>query len=197
MVRIRPVIFGLCWLLSLGTLLAQAPKIDDIYLRYQSEWNFRRLANYFGAHQPKFRYALYRTDASCKNGPYFILLLNHSLENFPEGSSVRLEYYIARRPELQVVEFPLAELQGECAHSKEIWIGLTDSQHRGLSTKDILAWRFQWKDKNGQSIYDYKSFLFQERLPVEHSLSVKPEKAPYEENISEDTPKEEIKASVP
>lgn len=195
--RIRSIIFGFCWFLSLGTLLAQAPKIDDIYLRYQSGWNFRRLAHYFGAHQPKFRYALYRTDDSCPNGPYFILLLNHSLGDFPEGTSVRLEYYLARQPELQVVEFPLADLSGECVHSKEIWIGLTDTQHRGLSTKDILAWRFQWKDKNGQSIYDYKSFLFQERLPVIPSLSDESEKNPPSEIASKDSSNQEIKASVP
>jgi hypothetical protein len=142
-------------LLFLLPLELRGERIQSVLCEHFRGDDFQRLSQYFSRKEPKFRHRLCRSDASQREGLYFIALLNRRprLDN----ARVELELWLAGESHAHRLSLPLGAGKWP---SRELWVGLSDGEHRHLRPSDVLAWRLALCS-GGDVVCERKSFLFQ------------------------------------
>lgn len=130
--------------------------IVDIKPRYIDDESFKRVSEYLTGKENRGKRIIMRTDASQRDGFYFVLILDEKIRDLPAGTYIEGEFYTPKSKDKQVHSF---NLPAKLSRSKEIFIGLTGEDW--ISEDDVpAAWRFTIKSSNGDVLATRKSYLW-------------------------------------
>jgi hypothetical protein len=139
--------------------------IRDVFLERHSADDFRRLSQCFSSQPPRPRHTTIRTDDAVHEGLYAVLFLNHSTENLPIGTTFLWEFLLDGEPKGFGV---FGAIGNERGRGRELWIGLTDDEHRHLTSQKMVAWKITLF-VDGKTICSRKSFLFPEQREAKYT----------------------------
>lgn len=138
---------GWDWPLKLGHVEIVSRGVND----------FKKIQHFFYSEDPRPQWLVLRTDPDVHAGVYFESSFNHSPENFPPGSCLKLRYITKNTP-TAVKVYTLAI---PAVPQWRVLIGLTDKACGVQHPYDIFAWCMGVYDAHGSLLAEKKSFLWE------------------------------------
>jgi hypothetical protein len=139
---------------------ASATTIKAVTERPYTQDQMKTLGEYFGYPEHCGHRTYLRTDESYRGGLYLIADLDTPVSAFPQDTKVVLDIIRTSDGKLVTQTLELSKAFGN--KGKALYIGLTDKDNRD---DKLLAWRITLTDKDGKTIAESHSFLW--NLPQE------------------------------
>jgi hypothetical protein len=143
--------------LLLGTLPVAAVTIRDAYSRPMQEGQFQLLREFFTGEESTGNRLVLRTEASQREGQYFVLRLDTRLEELPPGAEFVVE--VVSTEAVAPVTHTFILPGEEKPRARQVLLGLTGDAWPGEEAK-ALAWRVRI-DAGGATLAEWKSFLWE------------------------------------
>ena len=134
--------------------LAQA--VEILYSKHRDDDSFKRISEHFTGKENAGRYALFRTDATQRDG-YYVALKREDSDPMDRVASLRIQYVRPGSMEIESQTLSTGSIQ-----KKRILVGLTDS-HWSQSSTIPTAWKIDFIDAQGKSLFHSQSFLWEAR----------------------------------
>lgn len=140
-----------------ATPLAAAPEIERVTTRLFGRDEFVGLIEYFTGEEHPGSRTIVRSDATRREGYYFVLELDAPVADLPPGASVALEIIPADTGDVVRLALPVPP---SARHGYVLMVGLTDARW-AQSPSPLLAWRVALLDPSGAEISSEQSFLWE------------------------------------
>jgi hypothetical protein len=143
----------------LATSAAEALSLRLSFPRFLEDADNVRLAEFFDQKPLHQTRATVYSDASSRQGYFFVAELDTALDTLPEGAQAQLEAYFAGDASPRVQKFDLKSV----AHNQSsvLYLGLTSPEYRDKDkTPRILAWRISLLDTNAKTLAQAQSKLW-------------------------------------
>jgi len=132
-------------------------EISDISPRFIPEATFKRIHEYRTGAEYQGGRVIVRTDPQVRDGFYFVLTLDTKLNQLPQGTVIKGEFYTPDATE--PVEY-VFNLPAKRPRTKEIFLGLTGEAWTHGSSVKPSAWRFTVTGPDNQQFAQKKSYLW-------------------------------------
>lgn len=134
-------------------------KIDTLSFQYRTEDSFKGIIETFT--QKKFTGGrlFLRTNPDVREGVYFILSFDYSVNRIPAGSTVKVSYITNLDPKEQMVEWTIPTVEHSLAFQNELYLGITGDKKYSSLTK-LIAWKVDIINPDGQTIATKHSFAW-------------------------------------
>ncbi len=143
-------------LLALLTLAASAhAELTIVSTKHRDAGSFKRVAEFLTGKHSDGRYAVYRSDASSRDG-FYISLLASDRSTLAQVAKVRVQFVRSGTQETDSFEAPVDSLK-----KKRILVGLTGSEWQESGNHPV-AWKIDLLDAAGTSLDSAQSFLWSE-----------------------------------
>lgn len=152
--------------LAAGILVAHGlagVSVKSAYSREMGAEDFERISEFFTGQENTSGRLILRSQPDSRDGIYFILLLDTPAASLPAGSVFKGEVIRSDR------SLPLAfewKVPAQAKSGKEVLLGLTGADWNSEAI-NATAWRITLVDANGNSLAEFKSYLWQ--LPAQAS----------------------------
>ena len=134
-------------------------EIKEVLPRYMQEAQFKRIKEYQTGAENTGKRMIVRTDPKIRDGYYFALLLDTTLNKLPQGTKVVGEFYTAVSPEKQEMVFILPTKRTK---TKTLFLGLTGEAWPYAGGEQVpSAWKFTIIDPNEAVLGSYQSYLWE------------------------------------
>ncbi len=134
-------------------------EIKNASVRFYDEREFTRLPEFFHGDEVSTSRLIIRTYPEERVGLYILLWLDENIETLPAGSKAELLIFTSESREMETYTFALG---GTPQDTRRIWLGLTGEDWSG-ENEYPLAWKVTISDPNGQTLAEFKSFLWEMR----------------------------------
>lgn len=148
----------------LSTLTYADAWIDKVQVRYKPEETFKRISEYFTGKENQGNRLIVRIPNDERAGLYWIIQLDQSVKNLPEGAQLRIDFFRQGSATVESRTYPLSNKRDV----KTIFAGITGNDWKAEDPKPT-AWRLEVLDKDGQALDTKQSYLW--RYPQEESAN--------------------------
>ncbi len=133
-----------------------ATVIKNIYPEYLEDARLDRIYDYFSDKETIGPWAICRTHSDVKEGLYFIIILDHSINMLPKQTVIKINIISTENSE--PITYNLT-LQNISLKSKEIYAGLTGTDWPD-ENKNLLAWKVALISEDKIVLAERKSYLW-------------------------------------
>lgn len=131
-------------------------KIKYVTIKRMSDGNFKTLPELFSDRKKHERMrCVVRDNDSNRNGLYFIVGVNKCVGALPEGCSIKISMIGSLKDDKQI--YTLSPIECRPSYVSEIFCGITSLR---IHEKDIVAWKVEILDIEGNVIASKKSYMW-------------------------------------
>ena len=134
-------------------------KIDTLSLQYRTEDSFKGIIESFTQKEFISGRLFLRTNPDVREGLYFVLSFDGSLNCIPAGSIVKIAYITNLEPKEQITEWTIPTVEYSLIFQNELYLGITGDKKYSSQTK-LIAWKIDITHPNGQLIATKHSFAW-------------------------------------
>lgn len=141
------------------TLQKRSLTIDTLSLQYRTEDSFKGIIESFTRKEFIGGRLFLRTNPDAREGLYFALSFNGSLNCIPAGSTIKITYITNLDPKEQITEWTIPSVECPLISQNELYLGITGDKKYSSQTK-LIAWKVDVMHPDGRIIATKHSFAW-------------------------------------
>jgi hypothetical protein len=131
---------------------------ESLRMQYRGEDSFKGIIEAFKRSESKGGRIFLRSDPQCREGIYFIVVMNGTLQRIPEGSKIVLHFITDLTPHEAVCTWTVPNLRG-CLRN-ELYLGITDDK-KYTSKTQLVCWKIFLYGPENQLMSELESFAWE------------------------------------